>query len=336
MRARSALTSVSRGEQAVGLALISGALVGLTSFLVGPKRGDVRVDVALASMAAFLFGVLMAFTIVRTRERLALVHDLVAKGNSSLFSIHQLVAVFGEDDRSRIRGLIDRHLTDQIDYRLVDYYAAWPSYLQLMEAVYALQPGTRQEEVVYKELVQIGVDTGEFRALIEAATGQAMSPIEWIGLLLLLLILLGLIAVLPGGTPLGALVAGVLAGTLVTLMTLLRRLDLLRWHERVTIWEPTTRLFRNMDLDPYVPREVIESGRYRPIGRVRVVDYPDPYPVRATKIVRVEDFGDHVEARPVTAAPSPHQDSLRPAATNLWLDTVSTNSRPDGEPFSEK
>jgi hypothetical protein len=335
MRIRSALTSVSRGEQAVGLALISGALVGLASFLVGPKRGDVRVDVALASMAAFLFGVLMAFTIVRTRERLALVHDLVAKGNSSLFSIHQLMAVFGAGDRDRIRALIDRHLTDQIDYRLVDYHAAWPSYLQLMEAVYGLEPGTRQEEVVYKELVQLGVDMGEFRALIEAATGQAMSPIEWIGLLLLLLLLLGLIAVLPGGTPLGAVVAGVLAGTLVTLMTLLRRLDLLRWHERVTIWEPTTRLFRNMGLDPYVPREVIDSGRYRPTGRVRVIDYPDPYPVRATKIVNVEDLDNEVGARETTPAATVNHDLLR-AGASLWLGSVSTNSGVDGDSSSEQ
>ena len=48
-----------------------GVVVAGVSLLIGPDRGDVEVDVALASMAAFLFGVLMAFTIVRTRERLA-------------------------------------------------------------------------------------------------------------------------------------------------------------------------------------------------------------------------------------------------------------------------
>jgi hypothetical protein len=97
---------------------------------------------------------------------------------------------------------------------------------------------------------------------------------------------------------LGALVAGVLAGTLTTLMILLRKLDLLRWHERVTIWEPTTRLFRNMGLHPYVPRLVINDDRYRPTGLIRVVDYPDPYPNRTSKIVTVEDLdgqGPHGE-----------------------------------------
>jgi hypothetical protein len=330
MRARTAFASVSRGEIVVWPALVSGVVVAVTSLLVGPKRGDIRVDVALASMAAFLFGALLAFTIVRTRERLARVHDLVAKGNAGLFSIHQMVVVFAESDRARVRALIDRYLTDQIDYRLVDYHAATPSFLELMAAVYALEPGTRQEEVVYKELVQLGVDIGQDRALIEAATGQAMSPIEWSGLLLLLAVLLSLIVVLPGGTALGAVVAGVLAGSLVTLMTLLRRLDLLRWHERVTIWEPTTRLFRSMGSDPYVPREAIDSGRYRPTGRVRVVDYPDPYPLRVTKIVTVEDRGDHGPARrDAPGAPPTVLDAAGP--TRLWLEPASPNSHRPGE-----
>jgi hypothetical protein len=237
MRAlRSHLTSIAHGQVVIWPAVLVGVLVAGISLLVGPKRGDIRVDVALASMAAFLFGALLAFTIVRTRERLALVHDLVAKGNSSLFSIHQLMAVFGESDRSHVRDLVDRHLTDQIDYRLVDYHAATPSFLTMVDTVYALNPATRQQEAVYKELVALGIGMGEYRALIEATTGQVMSPIEWSGLLLLLLVLLGLISVLPGGTALGAVVAGTLAATLVTLMLLLRKLDLLRWHERVTIW----------------------------------------------------------------------------------------------------
>src|SRR5580704_9959659 len=110
--------SATRGEIVVWPAVLAGVAVALTSFLVGPDRGDIRVDVALASMATFLFGALLAFTIVRTRERLAKVHDLIAKSHASLFSIYQMMAVFDEDDRRRVRSLIDRHLMDQIDFRL--------------------------------------------------------------------------------------------------------------------------------------------------------------------------------------------------------------------------
>jgi hypothetical protein len=289
-RIRDAAVDLADGEAVVWPAVVSGLAVGLASFFVGSHRGDVRVDVAMASMAAFLFGVLLAFTIVRTRERLALVQDLVARDNSALFSIHQLVAVFGEHDRENVRELVDVHLTDQIDYRLVDYHMAAASNQRLVDAVYALEPDGPQQESVYKELVALCINMTADRANIEAATGQALSPMEWTGLLLLLLLLVSLIAVLPGGTVLGAIVAGVLAGTLVTFMVLLRKLDRLRWHEVVTIWEPTTRLFRKMGYDPYVPRMVIESGRYVPTGRVRVVEYPDPYPMRTSKIVKVEQL----------------------------------------------
>jgi hypothetical protein len=282
--------AVIHGESAIGPALTCGALVAVASYLIGSKRGDIRVDIALASIASFLFGILMAFTIVRTRERLALVQDLVSKGNSSLLSIHSLMEVFPEAHRVVVRELIDNQLTDQIDYRLVDNFLSAPSHLALTNAVIALEPGTRQEEVVYKEAVQICTDMGANRALIEAASGQSLSAIEWTGLLLLLLLLMALIAVLPGGTVWGALVAGLMAGTLVTLIILLRKLDRLRWHERTSIWEPTARLFRSMGQDPYIPREVIDSGRYRPTGRARVADYLDPYPNRARKLVTVEYF----------------------------------------------
>jgi hypothetical protein len=300
---RSGVVSVLHGESAIWPPVAFGVVVALISYLVGNSRGDLEVDVALASMAAFLFGVLLGFTIARTRERLALVQDLLSKGNAALLSIHQLVEVFSDDDRAQIRDLIDVHLTDQIDYRLVDNHRSAPTHQALTVAVYALDPANRQQDVVYKEVVEVCISLGADRALMESTTGQALSPIEWTGLLLLLFLLIGLITVLPGGTVLGALVAGVMAGTLVTLMILLRKLDLLRWHERVAIWEPATRVFRSMGRDPYVPRDVIDRGRYRPRGRVRVVDYPDPYPDRTAKVVTVIDFdrADSAPALPVKA-----------------------------------
>ncbi|HEY5385164.1 MAG TPA: hypothetical protein VIJ56_07995 [Acidimicrobiales bacterium] len=287
---RQAAVSVLKGETALWPALAAGIVVAVASYCVGPTRGDLEVDVALASMATFLFGVLIAFTIARTTERLAVVQNLVSRNNASLLSILQLMAVFTPDQTEDVRQMIDHQLTDQIDYRLVDNHLATPSNLALSSAIIELDPQTLQQEQAYRSLLDVCIDITANRAQIEATTGQSLQPIEWIGLLLLLLILLSLIVVLPGGTLWGALIAGALAGTLVTLVVLLRKLDLLRWHEVSSIWEPTTRLFRSMGLHPYVPRQVIIDGRYRPTGVVRVVDYPDPYPNRSTKIVTLEDL----------------------------------------------
>ena len=194
---RAAWQDVARGEVVIWPALTVGLIVAAVALLVGSRRGDVRVDIAMGSMAAFLFGVLLAFTIVRTRERLVLVQDLVATSDASLLTLHDAVAVFGDPRRDEIRDLIDEHLTDQIDYRLVDYHRASPSFRALINAVLALQPRNPEQDAVYKELVARCFVLDNDRALIEAAGGQAMSPLEWTGLLLLLAVLLGLLAVLP-------------------------------------------------------------------------------------------------------------------------------------------
>ncbi len=285
---RSAAQSLLNGETTLFPSLAVGIVVAGISFALSSDRGELEVEVALASMATFLFGVLLAFTIARARERLLLLQDTINKNDAALLSIYQMMTVFPEEDRVHIRGLIDDQLTSEIDYRLVDHHYSTPAFLALSAAIYALEPQSQQQVGAYRELLRLCIDVGSNRATIESITGQSLSVLEWSGLILLLLLLVGLITVIPGGTPLGAVAAGVMAGTLTTLMILLRKLDLLRWHERVSIWEPTTRLFRCMGLDPYVPRLVIDSGRYRPTGRVRVVDYPDPYPDRSSKRVTVE------------------------------------------------
>lgn len=276
------------GDVVLWPALSLGVVVTAVSFAMGGAGRGLDIYVALASMATFLFGVLMAFTIARARERLQLLQDTTSRNNAALLSIHQMMIVFPESDHAHIRTLIDRQLTSEVDYRLVDHHLSNPAHQNLSTAIYRLDPKNQEQIGVYRELLRVCIEVGSNRSIIESITGQSLSALEWSSLILLLLLLIALFAAIPGGTIFGALAAGVMAGTLATLMILLRKLDLLRWHERVAIWEPATRLFRQMGFDPYVPRYVIESGRYRPTGRVRVVDYPDPYPDRSNKIVTVE------------------------------------------------
>ena len=122
-------------------AVVAGVAAAVGSLAAGSLHRELSVEVALASMTTFLFGVLLAFTIARTRERLVLIRELMSEGNAALQSIHQMMAIFPEPDRSRIRDLVDVQLTTQIDYRLVDNHLANPAHDALVEAIYALDPG---------------------------------------------------------------------------------------------------------------------------------------------------------------------------------------------------
>lgn len=284
---------VVHAEVVAGPAILVGIAVMALSFVVeAPLEDDgltLGILAALATVATFLFGVLLAFTIDRTRQRLAAVHDFIRRGDANLLTIHQLVEVFPAD-RDDIRARIDEQLMAQIDYRLAEFSQSTPTFLALSTRVIALEPTTPQQEIAYYHLLQQTNDMSMSRALMEAAIGQSLSRLEWTTLLLLLGVMLSIIVELPKGSIVAAIVAGVLSATLVTLMTLLRKLDRLLWHERASIWEPQARLFRHLGLLPYVPRRVIDAGRFVPTGRVRVVDYVSPYPDMSEKVITETDF----------------------------------------------
>ncbi|MFM7616078.1 MAG: hypothetical protein ACKO72_01260 [Actinomycetes bacterium] len=285
---------VVHGEVVAGPAVAVGLLVAGLSFAVeGTLEADgltLGILATIATVATFLFGVLLAFTIERTRLRLSTVHDFIRRADANLLAIHQLVEVFPEH-REAIRARIDAQLIAQIDYRLAEFSSSTPTFLDLSRSVIALEPSTPQQEIAYYHLLQQTNDMSMSRALMEAAIGQSLSRLEWTTLLLLLGVMLSIIVELPKGSIVAAVVAGVLAATLVALMTLLRKLDRLLWHERASIWEPQSRLFRNLGLLPYVPRHVIDAGRFTPTGRVRVVDYTSAHPDLSGKVVTEVDFG---------------------------------------------
>lgn len=285
---------IVHAEVVAAPAIVVGIAVAAISFVLdrpfGSDGPSIGLLAALATVATFLFGVLLAFTIDRTRQRLAAVHDFIRRGDANLLTIHQLVEVF-PDDRDDIRVLIDEQMKAQIDYRLAEFAQSTETFLALSARVIALRPVSPQQETAYYHLLEQVNAMSMSRALMEAAIGQSLSRLEWTTLLLLLGVMLSIIVELPKGSVFAAVAAGVLSATLITLMTLLRKLDRLLWHERASIWEPQARLFRNLGMLPYVPRRVIDAGRFVPNGRVRVVDYISPYPDMSEKVITETDFG---------------------------------------------
>jgi hypothetical protein len=288
---RNTARSVFYAERLLWPAVVVGLIVAGTALLIGEHRESVGNVTDLAAVSMFLFGVLLAFTTARMRERIVKIHDLLRTCDAELESCYEFAGNFGEDFQREVQGLIDAQLIDQVDYRLVEFWRSADSHKALTTTIYNLEPKGTRQTFSYRALSDVCWDMTRNRALIEAVAGQELSKMEWTSTLLLLLLILCLMTILPGGTIAGSLLVGFLAMVLVSLVGLVRQLERLRWHERTTIWEPQARLFRSLGLLPYIPRSVIEARRYRPTGVVRIVDYHADYPDRSKKTVSEVDLG---------------------------------------------
>jgi hypothetical protein len=249
----------------------------------------------LLGVAYFVFGILVAFAIENARNGLSRVNELLKAGDADLVSIYQLSATFGTDVQSELREVLDTHLQDQIDFRLVDFERSTPSFLALFKRVRGLEPTSIREEITYDHLLGICTAASERRKQLEALVRQRVSPVEWVTLLALLAALWGLMLAANGGPIVSGLLGGVLVASLAGLLVLLQHLDEFRWQEGEAIWNPLHNLFLTLDLLPYYPLDTLRTGRLDPpTGQVRLVDYPHPYPDMTDKTIEVVD---HVRRR---------------------------------------
>jgi len=249
----------------------------------------------LVGVAYFVFGLFAAFAVESARGSLLRVNELLKAGDADLVSIYQLSVVFGPAVRSELRSVIDSHLQDQIDYRLVDFDQSTESFETLFEQICSLKPDDSAQGVAYDHLIGVCVQAEERRRRLIAIVRERVTAIEWVVLLSLFVSLWGLMFAANGGPVLASILGGILVASLAGMLVMLHHLDSFRWQEGDSIWQPLHSLFITLDLVPYYPGFAIDTGRLDPpAGRIRVAEYPMPYPDMAGKTVReIDHLGGH-------------------------------------------
>lgn len=242
----------------------------------------------LLGVSHFVFGLFAVFAIENARTRLIRVNELLKAGDADLISLHELSASFSERVQDEVRDLIDAHLQDQIDYRLVDFDRSTTSFTALFRWVRELEPQSPQQEVGYDHLIDVCIKAAERRKLLESLVRQRVSNVEWLTLLSLFTAMWGLMLASSNGPLVANVLGGVLVASLAGILLVLRHFDQLRWQEGDAIWQPLHSLALSVGLIPYYPRPVITTGRADPpTGPIRIVDYPHPYPDMSNKQVSV-------------------------------------------------
>lgn len=263
--------------------------IGLSRLITLPQANG-RYELLLG-VAYFVFGIFSAFAIENARTGMSRVNELLKAGDADLMSIYQLAATFGPQAHDEIRNLIDLHMQDQLDYRLVDFDRSTSSFLNLFQRVRRLDPTSTPQEITYDHLIGVCILAAERRKQLEALTRQRVSAVEWATLLTLFATLWGLMLAANGGPIVASLLGGALVASMAGVMVLLRHLDEFRWQEADAIWKPLHTLFLSLDLLPYYPEIGLRTGRLHPDpGPIRIVTYPFAYPNISDKVVTEIDY----------------------------------------------
>lgn len=243
----------------------------------------------LLSVASFLFGIFVAFSIANNHSRLSKINETLKGDSAIILSIYEMLTVFGKETQEEVQKLLDKYLIDQIDYYLEDFRYSQQSFTNLYRYLINLEPRNKRQETVYDAIVNLLNNSMANRKHVETLVKQKMFTFEWISILMLLGLIIFLVFNINSGSAYSVLLSALLASASIILVFVLRDLDSLRWKEQSAIWEPLNSLFISLNLLPYYPKEVINRrGVQLTRGQeMRVVEYPDPYPEMTHKIVTV-------------------------------------------------
>jgi hypothetical protein len=243
----------------------------------------------LLSTAAFLFGIFVAFSVANSQSRLNKINENIKAEEATLLFIYKISKIFGKEIQEQTKQLIDLYLIDQIDFYLKDYKYSSKSFNRLFDYLIALNPQKSATETAYSSMVSSLAEAAKNRKQVEAAVTEQLAPLEWFSILTLLALILFFIFYMNDGSLVSVVTSTLLAVASVVVVLVLKDLDSLQWKEQSWIWEPLENLFKELNLVPYYPEDLIKDQRIKleKGDKVRVATYQNSYPDMSDKLIRV-------------------------------------------------
>lgn len=243
------------------------------------------------TISSFIFGVLFAYYLDSSNEKHKLIVSNLRKDDALMISIHQQVKYFDENTQLEIVKRMDSYLQAQIDFVLSDYYLSGKEFMKLYTFIQDIEVTNPKEKEAREKILSLLDTSLEVRKNVEANAYNKITSGEWITLFIFALIILLTTIGLYNGSPESIVVTVLLSFGIIILLVLLDKIDNLRWRQDEYIWLPLTLLFRDLDLLPYFPINIIKHRRIKDVkGKIRVAIYPNEYPDRTQKTIEIMEI----------------------------------------------
>lgn len=261
----------------------------LAFFIKGNELSDFMKTIL--SITSFLFGIILAFSVSNRNSRLNKIREKLREQDAVLLNIYLLSKEFNKEILKKIRNKIDTILTTQIDYKLTDFDKSQKSVEDLYSIIEKIKTKNKSQESAAKKMLDNMESLLKINKEVAYQVNNKIMGYEWISLLILGGILLFCLFYI-NNTGLSMWIVAILSTAIVLLLLVLEEIDSLTWQEKNWIWQPLSKLFLDLNLIPYFPKDVFEEGRINPksiegLKKLRIATYTQPYPNMKGKKIEI-------------------------------------------------
>jgi len=247
----------------------------------------------ILGISAFLFGLIIAFTISNRHNRLDEIRDKLREQDAVLLSIFYLSRRFSKSISNHLKKLIDEMLITQIDYDLIDFDIENPKKLRsLYNYIEDIKVNNKSQIEAHEKMLDAINNLLKIHEALAYRVKNKMRAYEWISLLLLGGITFFCFIALNNQSIESVLILSIFTSAIALLFFILKEIESLEWQESEWIWGPLANLFEELELLPYFPEDVIDKQRVKVSNltnskKIRIANYPFPYPNMKNKKISI-------------------------------------------------
>ncbi len=271
-------------NQKIQLALLLSIVIVVGAIIFFPFDVQAEVIKVILSVATFLFGIFVAFSISDRNTRMEKIRANDSDERSNLVTIYNMSKSLGKKTSEQIKKKIDEYLMATLDYRIWDFYKTEKQFNSLFNFVTKLKSSFSQQEMV-KRLGDMQLSRGETAEIIN----ERLSRFEWVITIFLCSVILVCLILINPGTLTSIILLSSLSIAVIFRVFFLYSLDNLSWKAESRIFEPYAQTFESIGLLRYYPEELILfKGVTKYKGKkYRVGIFPRSYPDLSGKKIKI-------------------------------------------------
>ena len=241
----------------------------------------------ILTVTAFLFGILAGFFIVVTTTDYNSIKNILATETAGWISLYKNILTSDKKMAKKLALLIDKYIIRAFDYEIIDYarftHREFDDIDKLFEKMPAKIYSSNSFQVIRGNMDQIILARQQLTVL----GARTMSLFQWIILVSLASIFILSLYGLRTGELFFDIVTVLVSSSIVTILFLIRDLDLYIWNEQTYSFDIFENVFKALGQLPYYPEESVQKGRIVPLDKkYRLGKYSDN-PQSKTRIITI-------------------------------------------------
>lgn len=261
-------------------------IFSLFAFLKTPETNNLYLS--FLSVATFLFGILIAFSISDRHNRLEQIRENDSNERAQLVLIYGLSKQLGNSISKKLQKIIDNYIQKTLDYTIWDYHKTEPQFQKIIDFISPFSR-KRSQTVLIDNMMGILKELSTARRKTIALIDDRLTKVEWTIFSLLSSIIILTLLFISIKSWVVIFIVSALSISLILILLLLRSLDDLSWKEEERIFEPYQEALESIGVMRYYPEDLIVQKKVKNHSKYeyRIGIFPKPYPNLSGKKIKI-------------------------------------------------